>query len=247
MHSAIYHGTIVHRRRAEREHVFVHRIAMVYLDLAEVEQLLGGRLVRPGGIVRFWRPDYLGDPTVSLADAVRALLTARLGVAPQGPIRLLTQLRSFGQCFNPVSVYYCFSAGSEQLAAIVLEVTNTPWGRRHAYVLPCDPQPGAPMAGRFDKALRVSPFMAMDQRYHWRATRPGETLTLRVTSHQAGENMLEAVLALSRRPMSRGEMRAMTARYPAATIRILALIYGHALVLRLKGVRIKASPQRRRG
>ena len=48
---------------------------------------------------------------------------------------MLTHLRTFGHCFNPVSFYYCFAADGERLEAIVAEVTNTPWGERHAYVL----------------------------------------------------------------------------------------------------------------
>ena len=34
----------------------------------------------------------------------------------------------------------------------------------------------------------------------------------------------------------------MTARYPAATLRMLALIYGHAVALKLKGVPRPAPP-----
>ena len=46
---------------------------MAYVDLDELPQLLGGRLARPRpGLVRFRRRDYLGDPAVPLADAVRA-------------------------------------------------------------------------------------------------------------------------------------------------------------------------------
>ena len=86
------------------------------------------------GLVRFRRGDYLGDPPSGWQDAVRALVERRTGRAPAGPIRLLTQLRTFGHCFNPVSFYYCFTP-QEQLDAVVAEVTSTPWGERHAYVL----------------------------------------------------------------------------------------------------------------
>ena len=111
-------------------------MALVYLDLEELDGLLGGRLVagRPG-LVRFRRSDYLGDPS-RRARRCRA----HAGGAPdgqrtrRGPIRLLTQLRTFGHCFNPVSFYYCFTP-QEQLDAVVAEVTSTPWGERHAYVL----------------------------------------------------------------------------------------------------------------
>ncbi len=50
-----------------------------------------------------------------LAEAVRELVRERTGVRPDGPIRLLTHLRYFGHCFNPVSFYYCFDAAGERV------------------------------------------------------------------------------------------------------------------------------------
>ena len=177
---------------------------MAYIDLDELPDLLGGRLVRSRpGLVRFRRSDYLGDPAVPLADAVRSLVAERLGSAPQGPIRLLTHLRTFGHCFNPVSFYYCFAADGERLEAIVAEVTNTPWGERHAYVLPRgDSNAGVPQGG-FDKALHVSPFMRMDQRYTWRAPAPGRTLSVHIESSQEGRRAFDATLGMWRRPLTR--------------------------------------------
>ena len=66
------------------------------------------------------------------------LLEARTGRRPDGPVRLLTQLRHWGIAFNPVSFYYCFEPGGERVEAVVAEVTNTPWGERHTYVLERD-------------------------------------------------------------------------------------------------------------
>lgn len=99
--SAIYEGTINHRRFAVRSREFRHRIALVYLDLDELDGLLGGRLLagRPG-MVRFRRADYLGDPHVGLADAVRRQVQCETGRVPVGPIRLLTHLRTFGHCLT---------------------------------------------------------------------------------------------------------------------------------------------------
>jgi DUF1365 family protein len=236
--SAIYEGTIRHRRFAVRKHEFRYRIAMAYLDLDELPTLLGGRLTRNRpGLVRFRRADYLGDPATPLHEAVRAVVHQHLGKRPQGPIRLLTHLRTFGHCFNPVSFYYCFAPDGEQLEAIVAEVTNTPWGERHAYVLKAgDPVP----RGGFDKALHVSPFMPMEQRYTWRAPAPGETLSVQIESAQDHQKAFDATLGLKRRPLTRRSL----ARHPAATLRMLALIYGHAVALKLKGVPVQPHPAR---
>ena len=244
MQSALYEGTIRHRRFAVRTHEFDYRVAMAYVDLDEVDGLLGGALVRDRpGLVRFRRRDYLGDPAVPLADAVRGLVAERLGTAPAGPIRLLTHLRSFGHCFNPVSFYYCFAPDGERLEAIVAEVTNTPWGERHAYVLPRGTGDGDVLGGGFDKRLHVSPFMGMDQRYAWKAPAPGPTLSVHIESSEDGRRAFDATLGLHRRPFTRRVLADVTARYPAATLRMLALIYGHAVALKLKGVPVQPHPQ----
>jgi uncharacterized protein len=240
--SAIYEGTIRHRRFAVRPHELRHRIALVYLDLDELNGLLDGRLIasRPG-LVRFRRGDYLGDPRVGLGDAVRALLERRTGSAPAGPIRLLTHLRTFGHCFNPVSFYYCFTP-QEQLDAVVAEVTSTPWGERHAYVLERSGE-DAVLAATFAKALHVSPFMGMEQRYTMRAAAPGATVAVHIESHEGGALAFDATLALRRAPLSRRSLARLTARYPVGTLRVLALIYGQALALKLKGVPLHARPK----
>jgi DUF1365 family protein len=242
MRSALYEGTIRHRRFAVREREFRHPLALLYVDLDELPALLGGRFVaRRPGLVRFRRTDYLGDPAVPLADAVRALCAQRTGADPGGPVRLLTQPRTLGGCFNPVSFYYCFAPDGERLEAVVAEVTNTPWGDRHAYVLPRGGD-GPVLAGGSDKALHVSPFMAMEQRYAWRATRPGPTISIHISSSEHGARAFDATLALRRAPLTRRSLARMTARYPAATLRVLALIYGHAAALWLRRVPVHAHP-----
>ncbi|GAC1321386.1 MAG: DUF1365 domain-containing protein [Thermoleophilaceae bacterium] len=244
--SAIYQGSVRHRRYEVTGHSFQYPLALAYIDLDELPELLGGRLVaaRPG-IVRFRRSDYLGDPSTGLAESVRRLVAERSGKRPDGPIRLLTNLRSFGHCFNPVSFYYCFAPGADDLEAIVAEVTNTPWGERHAYVLRRDQHAaaGTPLRGSSAKALHVSPFMGMEQRYEWRVARPADTLSVHIESHRSDGLAFDATLSMRRRPLTSRTLANVTARYPLASARVLALIYAHALRLKVKGVPIHAHPK----
>ncbi len=238
----IYEGAIRHRRFAVRPRRFEHPLVLFYLDLERIDEVLGGRLVRTHpGVIRFRRPDYLGDPREPLAEAVRRVVEDRSGWRPDGAIRVLCQLRTFGYCFNPVSFYFCFDA-QERLGAVVAEVTNTPWGERHAYVLRSHSE-GHVLSGCFEKQLHVSPFLGMDQHYQWRATAPGPRLSVHIENHEGEGRTFDATLALRRLELTRSRLRRVIWRYPLASLRVLALIYGHALVLWLKRVPVYAKPR----
>lgn len=216
--SALYRGTVYHRRRAERSHAFRLRLTMHYIDLAEAEAVIGRR---------FRRSDYFGDPATPLTVAVREKVLADAGVAVDGSIFLLTQLRGLGVSFNPISFYYCFDR-DDRLAAILAEVTNTPWGERHAYVL--TPDNAQNFQGSFEKRLHVSPFFGMDQTYEWSATTPTDRLEVRLDNIEHGVRVFEAGISMTRHPFR-------TRAAIGSGLRTLALIYGHAVALRLKGVR----------
>jgi uncharacterized protein len=240
--SCIYNGTILHRRATPATE-FTHRLSLAYIDLDELPSLLRGRLLRPGpGILRFRRRDYLGPACVPLATAVRDRVQLLTGTRPDGPIRVLTQLRSFGVCFNPVSFYYCLDGDAQHVRAVLAEVTNTPWGERHAYALGDSAPDSTLVTGRFDKRLHVSPFMAMDHEYVARATTPAETLSVQIENHRRGAKVFDATLKLTRAPLTRRQVTRMTAAHPAASARVLALIYGHALALKLAGARYHPHP-----
>ena len=240
--SCIYCGTIRHRRRAPRRE-FRHRLALAYIDLDELPGLLGGRLLaaRPG-LLRFRPGDYLGRGAMPVDLAVRERVRALSGRRPEGPIRVLTQLSSLGLCFNPVSFYYCFTPGGAQLDNVLAEVTNTPWGERHCYLLDERRAGPAIVSGRFAKQLHVSPFMGMDHVYEATASVPADTLSVHISSRRGGGVAFDATLSLRRRELTRASAAWLSARFPLATVRVLALIYGHAVGLKLAGARVHPHP-----
>jgi uncharacterized protein len=248
--SCIYEGWVRHRRHGGKAHQLRAKLFMLYLDLDELPALFDGyRLASARGRapVEFRRADYLGDPRRALADEIRELVAARTGARPAGPIRLLTGPRSFGHSFNPVSFYYCFEAGGGRVQAIVAEVTNTPWGERHAYVLSPEgaPSPSSPssiMRGRFAKEFHVSPFMGMDHAYAWRLTTPGEQLIAHIESEHHEQIVFDATLSLRRRELTPGQLRLMLLRHPLLSLRIVAAIYANGLRLWLRGVRHFSNP-----
>jgi len=247
-HSCVYEGVIAHRRLDPVHHEFRYRIALMYLDLSELPEVFDGHRLwsaRGPAVARFQRSDYLGDPAVPLDEAVRALVAQRTGTRPVGPIRLLTQLRYFGHCFNPVSFYYCFDPAGEHVRTVVAEVTNTPWGERHAYVLARDDSDhGRVMEDRFEKTFHVSPFMGMDHSYDWRLVEPGRELLVHIDSTRGGRKAFDATLTLERRELNARTLRRVLWRQPASTMTVAARIYLNAVKLRLKGAPYFPHPAR---
>lgn len=185
----------------------------------------------------------MGDPQRPLADCVRELVEERTGTRPGGPVRLLTTLRTLGHNFNPVSFYYCFGTDGARVEAVVAEVTNTPWGECHCYVLRRDGE--TVMRDTTKKAFHVSPFLGMDGRYEWRVSEPDGRLLVHIDERDPdGRSVFDATLSLERRALSRARLTRMLLRFPAASLRVVLLIYWNALRLKLKGAPYHPHPGR---
>lgn len=237
--SCIYEGWVRHRRHAPHAHAFRYRMYMLYLDLDELDRVFAGRWLwsmNRRNLAQFRRSDYLGDPNVPLADAVRARARDVLGRAPAGPIRLLTHLRYFGHCFNPVSLYYCYAEDGTTLDTIVAEITNTPWKERHSYVLPVAgaQRHGAALRWNFTKDFHVSPFVPMQRDYAWRFTAPDDALRVHMDVLAAGHSEFDATLVLDRKPLTGANLARVLLRFPAMTLKVVAAIHWQALLIFLR-------------
>lgn len=282
--SGIYRGEVRHRRESPAVHDFTFPMFMMYLDLAELGHVFEGALgwsTRGPAPAWFRRADYLdgevveddGRP-VGLDEAVRRRVERATGRRPDGPIRMLTHLRYFGYIFNPVTFYYCFDGRGEAVRTIVAEITNTPWGERHAYVLDgsrdlMGTSTGAAGTGaraqrfKFDKQFHVSPFLPMDIDYDWSFSRPGDELDVAMVLRRFGgpasaegpgesaagpppkrSRVFTATMHLRREEISPAALGRTLARYPFLTLRVIARIHFEAARLWLKRVPVHPHPRR---
>lgn len=237
MNSGLCLGWISHRRLSPRYHTFRYRIGMFYLDLDEqawlmsLSRWLGSRRLSP---LNWRQTDYLpaltrqGEP---LVEAARYLVEQATGHRPEGPVHLLTQLRCWGLSFNPVSFYFCHDHHG-RLAAILLEVRNTPWHERFHYVLPVQGCLDRPFA--MAKAFHVSPFMPLDMDYRLKLSLNLKSVRIHMENWQGSQKVFEADLALQREPLDRKALHRYLLSFPWMSLRTVSAIYWQALRLLLK-------------
>lgn len=249
LHSAIYKGSVFHKRTSPKLHMFKYKVFMVYLDLNELDDFFS--LSRwwshiNWALARFKRSDFHGDKTQSLQSAVKHTVEQKLGFKPAGPVRMLANLRYFGYIMNPLVVYYCFDKQGENLEAIVAEVNNTPWNEKHPYVLDCRKSALTPVdttadeakqhAHQFEKAFTVSPFNPVNMTYQWQSSVPAKQLSVHIQNILAGQQVFEASLMLTREEVTARNLRKCLIQYPFFTVKVITAIYWQALKLFVKGV-----------
>ena len=246
MKSSIYEGSITHNRMTPAKNEFNYKLFLVYLDLAEIETVFKRRWLWStdrASLCRFRRSDHFGDPKLSLDKTVRNKVENELGRRPKGPIRMLTHLRYFGYYFNPISIYYCFDETGSRLDVVVGEVSNTPWGEKHVYVLPVgDECEGNDVSKKRllkfsnKKCFHVSPFMKMDLEYYWQMTVPAKNLFVQIEVKNQKETLLDVELELQRKAINGWTLANLLLKYPWMTGKVIGLIYYQAFRLWLKKV-----------
>ncbi len=161
---------------------------------------------------------------------------------------MLTQVRTLGYVFNPVTFYYCFDEAGVGVETVVAEITNTPWFERHSYVLSSEAGDahGKRRQFRFPKTFHVSPFMEMAMDYDWQLTDPGRRLFVHMESRKDGRTVLDATLALRRSPLDARSLSRVFVRHPLIPFKVTAAIYWQALRLWWKRCPFVPHPHRSR-
>lgn len=247
---AVCPGTVWHRREVPIVHEFRQPVRYAWFDPDRPGDLTGHHPLwshRMPAPVRFRRRDYGSAGDGSLAEQARDAAAAVLPDRPDGPVRMLTQLRRWGWLFNPITVYVVWADAEADPAAIVLEVTNTPWKQRHHYAAPLsrDDERGRFVA-RFPKMLHVSPFLDEDYDYVVELVERGLTTELSIDVVAAGGTThLSTAVAVERQPATRATLGRSLWSAPLATHRVSFGIHRQASRLWRRGLTVVAHPRKR--
>jgi uncharacterized protein len=240
--SALYIGSVMHRRFRPRAHRFRYSAFWLLLDLNELDVLSRKHWFfshNRFNLLSLYETDHGNGSATPLREQVTQHLS-KAGIALSGgTIRLLCMPRILGYCFNPISLYFC-QRSDGSLAAMLYEVHNT-FGERHSYLIPVDSGAGT-IHQRCDKAFYVSPFLDMAMRYDFSLRAPGEHIAIAIRASQSDLPVMTACLSGTRKPLTDASLLRAFLMVPALTLKVTAAIHWEALRLWLKGLRLHNHP-----
>ena len=245
--SAIYEGTVRHRRFSPRSHNFDYPLFMFLLKVDEIPQVVKAfwqLSFRAFSWARFKRDDYIISDHEDIAEAVRAKLSEELNCQMEelgNEVFLLAHLRYFGLYFSPLNVYFVKKEGT--CTHMLAEVSNTPWHEKHYYALDLNDLKQHP------KEFHVSPFNPMEQTYQWIINPPNNyespcVIHIESFSQKTNNKVFDATLRLRRKPLNNSALTRTLLRTPMQTLTVMMGIYWQALKLLLKRVPFYKHPSK---
>ena len=242
LQSALYIGSVMHRRLTPRRHRLRYRAFWLLIDLDEPAALARRlRLFSHNrfNLFSFHDADH-GDGTPGVVRAYIAQTVADNGIdGAIGRINLLCMPRILGYVFNPLSIYFCHRPDGT-LAALLYEVRNT-FGQMHSYLIPVTA--ASPLVHqRCAKAFYVSPFLDMDMTYDFRLAPPAARLSAVVVANDRSGPVLVASLTGKRRVLNDRTLALVFVTHPLLTLKVIGAIHWEALKIWCKGFRRHPRP-----
>jgi len=231
-------GHTFHGRKGAVQNAFRYSVDYILLDPEHCCETLALFSVNRANVTNWRDCDHGGKPGKGQGAVWLRAQFDHLGVTQPARINLLTQPRTFGHVFNPVSFWFCFDA-EDQLYAVVAEVTNT-YGTRHCYL--CHNPNFSPIqpSDRIvaDKLMHVSPFQKIEGTYTFRFDYRPDRVGVWIDYGRAGGGLI-ATLTGPRTPLTNRVILWSLVRRPFGARRAFVLILWQALKLKVKKARFR--------
>ncbi len=236
MASKLFFGHVMHQRMMPMAYRFNYRVFGLLIDIDLIEQeaaalkwlsvdrfnLLSVRTQdhgpRDGSAWRPWVESTLADAGID--DAVR--------------IRLSCFPRVLGYGFNPIAVWYCDNSQGETIA-IISEVSNTFGGVYHYVHHSKGNSLQWPVECIADKRFHVSPFIGMNQQYHFKFSQSKSSLGVLINEYQNGQLHLIASQNTTLTELNNRHLLKAFFMMPMMSFKIMFMIHWQALKIWLRG------------
>lgn len=247
MKSCIYNCTVMHHRLEPKKHAFQYKIFFFYIDLDEID-LLSKKFWfisrNRFNVFNFRDADHLEFPREnpikgrSTKENILSYLNLSGLQRPDRSIHsigLLTNLRTWGHQFNPVSFYFVKDVAEKTICSVV-EVGNTFYEQK-PYLLDESTRSGDTFELQTPKYFYVSPFINHDALFDFKIGIPGEKLDIRIDDlHPDGKRFFISTVKGERVELSNWTLFKYILRFPFITLKVIFLIHWQALKLLLKGI-----------
>ena len=231
----------MHHRLEPKKHRFNYDVFMFYLDINEIPLLTKNLKLfsfNKFNAFSFHDKDHLGNDQKNtgwnIRSKIKTYIKSKGCEIGEGKIMLLSNLRTFGYVFNPVSFYFCYNEHRELQCAVV-EVCNT-FREVKLYFIGKEAIQGTNCRLNTEKYFYVSPFIELDTTFDFNLEVPGEKLKIHIDDYKDGKRFFLSTLTGNRVKLNNLNLLWYTLRFPLITLQIITLIHWQALLLWFKKI-----------
>ncbi|MCA9407246.1 MAG: DUF1365 domain-containing protein [Candidatus Omnitrophica bacterium] len=237
LNSCLYETLVMHCRIRPKRYRFVHKIFMFYLDLDELNVITKNIFLishNKRNIYNFRDKDHFDLDGKNIKEKVIAFLQSKGVYFNKGKIMLLTNLRTFGYLFNPVSFYFCFDERDVPIC-VIPEIGNT-FGEIKPFLIDSASFHNGKFVSQQKKFFYISPFIDLDIPLDFQLHVPDDRLNIQIDDFDKEGKFLYATMSGKRKELNNRNLFWHTMRYPFITLKVIVLIHYHALRLWMKKV-----------
>jgi DUF1365 family protein len=181
--------------------------------------------------------DHFGGQHESIYAAAAKFAAANgAHINEQHQIYLLTNIKTKGYVFNPLSLFWITNKSGET-EWVILEIHNT-YGERHAHLLKLDDKDKA----TFSKEFYVSPFFQVAGEYEVTVKRDESQVLISVNLSQGGEQVFTSSFAGRLKPATFVNRIRVGISYPFMTYQVMFRIKFHGIWLWLRRLPVVPRP-----
>lgn len=237
MNSCLYRCKVRHSRTKPKQHRFAYDCFVFCIDLDEIPKLskklrLFAHNSRAPYALR--DSDHLEIGGSTIRENVESFLRIKGVSTEPGRIDLVTNLRTWGYVFNPVSFYFVYDKEQQPLC-VVAEVANT-FNEQKLYLVESRNEKTGTFRQSHKKLFYISPFSSPDTHLNFALNPPEDRISLSITENDSEGTYFISSLQGKRTELSDTNLLRYTLRFPFITLKVIAAIHWEAARLYLKKI-----------